>query len=724
MKLITNMMNGGLYATARTGAGVSTIGHAGWNDVAVMLEGPVKNGDPDGLDMCRVHFLTGEAAGKEGWMPFRADEISTIREATSDDWVKYKTQLDGLAASQIAAAVPAPKTSPVKKIYLVVAPHHDPTSHARFRTLSESPEKALEVAGLHRTRLTDRTSSTHPDTRGERGTDVKTAQPSGSHEWKVYEWDEGKPWPDRENKDNHHKLVAIYHSRSEIGGTEPYARAAAVLELNKAVSTPTPEPLKPQVVPPAVAPTDSRQIYLVPKPSTDDSKSVYVVRVPTAKSREFVYYAVKAPNWLKAVEYVGLRSDLSLAEPVVLCTHNPRGARAQAPSSGSGWYGYRLSDEEAAVLKTENLPRLFDDRDDGYARYDDKRVAIDSLYREGASKLPAPAPPKPVVEVQPMYAAISGIPQGSLTPGQQRYMLRMGAKDGTFNWAIVSATSPQHAMEALGLTMKDGKWAWSMGEPGLWNRNGAHVLFLTRRQEDLPGSEGWWRCCPVSDDLVIKLSNAADQWNTLRQLFRDSQEDQLIADDAYGAKSWWKLTTTTAPTPEPIPPPVQEPAKETTMPTPTKSEVMLNTLKVDADAAAWRVAGSQLVKLVREPLCALLCRHLDANDESMRSKIASFLETDVGTAMLEAMLAMALSSMPQMTNGVPQKLGQELRIAAMADSADVIASLVMGPLMKVVTTYLQGVPVEAEPEKAPATLDAPKEQLTDSPSLRVVANQS
>ena len=141
------------------------------------------------------------------------------------------------------------------------------------------------------------------------------------------------------------------------------------------------------------------------------------------------------------------------------------------------------------------------------------------------------------------------------------------------------------------------------------------------------------------------------------------------------------------------------------MTTQTKTQALTQTIKLDASEAAWRTAGSQFVKLAREPLVGLLTRHLAPNDEAFRARLAAFLETELGTALLASMLSATLSAMPQTTGEVPQKLARELRVRAMADAGDVMADVLLGPLRQVMALYLQD-PAGA-PVAAPA-LDAPQ----------------
>jgi hypothetical protein len=139
----------------------------------------------------------------------------------------------------------------------------------------------------------------------------------------------------------------------------------------------------------------------------------------------------------------------------------------------------------------------------------------------------------------------------------------------------------------------------------------------------------------------------------------------------------------------------------------TPKPPIMKTLQNDAVDAAWRTAASQFVKLTREPLVAVLSRHLGPDDESMRKKIADFLATDVGTALLTSVLSVGLSAMPATGNEAPQRLARELRVKAMTDMGDVVADVLMGPLRQVMALYLQGVPanlpVESPPELPPAS---------------------
>lgn len=140
--------------------------------------------------------------------------------------------------------------------------------------------------------------------------------------------------------------------------------------------------------------------------------------------------------------------------------------------------------------------------------------------------------------------------------------------------------------------------------------------------------------------------------------------------------------------------------------------------KDSAADAAWRTGGRQLVKLTQEPLVALLQRHLDLNDDSARVKIASFLSTDVGKALVGAVLSMGLAVVPgdEKLKAVTQRLARELRVESMALMGDLVAEVVMGPLRQVIALYLQdlgGAVEQAVPKELAAAPVAPGTAVTD-----------
>lgn len=135
----------------------------------------------------------------------------------------------------------------------------------------------------------------------------------------------------------------------------------------------------------------------------------------------------------------------------------------------------------------------------------------------------------------------------------------------------------------------------------------------------------------------------------------------------------------------------------------------IQTLKIDATDAGWRLAGSQFVKLTKEPLVALLSQHLGPEDESLRARIAAFLDSEIGAGLLAGVLSAGLSAMPTAAGSVQQQLARELRVKSMATVGDVLADILMGPLRTVAVMYLQapapGGPAQLEEARTGNVLD-------------------
>lgn len=127
---------------------------------------------------------------------------------------------------------------------------------------------------------------------------------------------------------------------------------------------------------------------------------------------------------------------------------------------------------------------------------------------------------------------------------------------------------------------------------------------------------------------------------------------------------------------------------------------VMETLKVDASEAGWRVAGSQFVALVREPLAALLARHLAPDDDAFRGRVSEFLKTELGAVMVGGLLSLGLQQVP---GDVATRMARELRIASAARAGDVLAGLLTGPLLAATSGLLAGAPqLAAVPAALPA----------------------
>ena len=110
----------------------------------------------------------------------------------------------------------------------------------------------------------------------------------------------------------------------------------------------------------------------------------------------------------------------------------------------------------------------------------------------------------------------------------------------------------------------------------------------------------------------------------------------------------------------------------------------------DTREASMRMMSSQLVKLTREPLVALLTRNLGLEDnESSRAKVAMFLKSPLGDAMVSGMLSMGVASLP-VKNDIKQLVSRELRLRAMGTAMDEAVDLIMEPFRTVTAQLISG----------------------------------
>ena len=140
----------------------------------------------------------------------------------------------------------------------------------------------------------------------------------------------------------------------------------------------------------------------------------------------------------------------------------------------------------------------------------------------------------------------------------------------------------------------------------------------------------------------------------------------------------------------------------------TRMKTLTHILKSDATDAAWRTAGSQLTKLARDPLVAALSRRLSPNDDGLRAKIAAFLSTEAGTALVSGLLSIALLlPVPGFSGDVTDRLADELRIKTLAEGSDLLIEVVMGPLRQIMASGIIGEAMVAV-RPALAAVEAPR----------------
>lgn len=148
----------------------------------------------------------------------------------------------------------------------------------------------------------------------------------------------------------------------------------------------------------------------------------------------------------------------------------------------------------------------------------------------------------------------------------------------------------------------------------------------------------------------------------------------------------------------------------------TTTQKIVSAAKADATDAGWRIAGKQLVRLARDPLAALLARNVAPDDESLRLRVAAFLSTEAGEALLAMGLSLALMAAPNVAAEVSDRLSRELRVRALSDGGDMLAEVLMAPLRQVLQSGILGDAVKAV---VPASLGDGRDRISAVDEVRV-----
>lgn len=126
-------------------------------------------------------------------------------------------------------------------------------------------------------------------------------------------------------------------------------------------------------------------------------------------------------------------------------------------------------------------------------------------------------------------------------------------------------------------------------------------------------------------------------------------------------------------------------------------------IELEARAAALRTGMKQLTKLIHEPLAAALAAQLTppgSDPSAMKAQVAAFLKSELGSAVVSAMLSLAINSIP--ANMIPgftaerqSLVAQELRVKAMTEVGDTLVDLVAAPLRTALAGLMTGPGAEA-----------------------------
>lgn len=120
-------------------------------------------------------------------------------------------------------------------------------------------------------------------------------------------------------------------------------------------------------------------------------------------------------------------------------------------------------------------------------------------------------------------------------------------------------------------------------------------------------------------------------------------------------------------------------------------------LKSEAVEAGIRTSVTQVVKLLHEPLVALITAKLAVpgeNPEAFAKRVAEFLKDDVGRAMVSGLLGLAFQNLPPaalaslgISGDMSERISRELRVNAMALVGGQVADLLMDPLRNVASGF-------------------------------------
>ncbi len=171
--------------------------------------------------------------------------------------------------------------------------------------------------------------------------------------------------------------------------------------------------------------------------------------------------------------------------------------------------------------------------------------------------------------------------------------------------------------------------------------------------------------------------------------------------------------------------------------------------KLGLGEVGMRLAGKQFTKFIQEPLVALTLRDLDPDSpedmKKFRSKVANFLQTKLGKALIQLMLAGVFSAVPNrereeaerlnasrdiskgegrvgVTDSFPERMSRELRTSAYSETGDIIVDLIMGPLRDITTDLIKKGYVTKEPAQLPVVEQPGSEGLKEVAKIFQEAN--
>lgn len=142
-----------------------------------------------------------------------------------------------------------------------------------------------------------------------------------------------------------------------------------------------------------------------------------------------------------------------------------------------------------------------------------------------------------------------------------------------------------------------------------------------------------------------------------------------------------------------------------------------------ASEGSVRIVAKQIVVRTRPIIVDLLTKQFGKKDKSFGAKLTMMLESPLGTAFHAMILSFLINAMPQkLRDKVPfvERVVEELRISSVADAGNMVADMVLGPLMELASMYFQnaeeiteaalgGIQTETQKEVVVETVSTPKQ---------------
>lgn len=218
-----------------------------------------------------------------------------------------------------------------------------------------------------------------------------------------------------------------------------------------------------------------------------------------------------------------------------------------------------------------------------------------------------------------------------------------------------------------------------------------------------PGCLGWdkvvcdRRSNQINGDLISDipyyLVSFPGLYMELSHITFNLSRREVILTNMEGVSVVWTHTQFTS-NRKPVEFPTTTVKEEAPMATPNSNDSLVNFVnnaRRDGRKMATRMAGKQIVKAIQEPLVAALAAQLGPGDEALKAKIALFLATDIGKALLGGLVSAGLSA----ANGtiikksdqmvICAELAEDMKIEAGAVAMDAVVDVIMGPARSIIT---------------------------------------